>query len=202
MIEFQNEWLDPAGKLCGLFQDQELLTTTVRNASNALLSARNAGLHIVHTTMGFSRDYRELGHTDFGMRGAIAHHQTWQGHSRAHASGFSPQNDEFVVDRKVGASAFASTALDLYLRNNAIDRIYLAGFALQVCVSATGWAAHDLGYEVVVLEDACAAFNREQQTFVLDNLVHHFGKRLSTTSFQQLLIQHSAIRHSLETIHA
>jgi nicotinamidase-related amidase len=187
MIEFQNEWLDGAGRLNGLFQDRSLLADAVGNAAKALAAARSAKIPVVHTAMGFSPDYRELGQTDFGMRGAIAHHRTWRGSGREFAAGFGPQNGELAVDRKVAASAFTSTPLDTYLRNQRVERIYLAGFALHVCVSATGWSAHDLGYEVVVLEDACAAFTRAQQQFTLHEVAHHFGKVESVATFQATL---------------
>jgi biuret amidohydrolase len=183
MIEFQNEWLDPLGRLNGLFKDRSLLASALSGAALALRAARKAQLPVVHTAMGFSDDYRELGLSGLGLRGAIAEHRTWQGPGSAFAAGFEPRDGEFAVDRKVAASAFAATPLDFYFRNNRVERLYLAGFALQVCVSATGWAAHDLGYEVIVLEDACAAFTRAGQDFVLNDIVHHFGAAEPVASF-------------------
>lgn len=183
MIEFQNEWLDPAGRLRRLFDNAALFTSCASNALAALQAARDARWPVVHTAMGLSGNYQELGNSDFGLRGAIGHYRTWQQHGREIAEAFRPFPDEFVVDRKVAASAFTATPLDMFLRNNNINRIYLTGFALHVCISATGWAAHDLGYEVVVLGDASAAFNSSQQTLVLNDAVHHFGKVLDTQSF-------------------
>ena len=48
-----------------------------------------------------------------------------------------------------------STGLDGWLRSRGIERIFLAGLAADFCVA---WSAEDavrLGFEVVVIEDAC-----------------------------------------------
>ena len=44
---------------------------------------------------------------------------------------------------------------------------------------------HDLGYTVSVLEDACSAFNQRQRQQVLEDVVHHFGQRLTSNKFLQ-----------------
>lgn len=42
-----------------------------------------------------------------------------------------------------------------------------------------------LDYKVVVIEDACAAFNQSQQKFVIEDVLHHFGKRLTVAELIQ-----------------
>ncbi|MGH7792050.1 MAG: isochorismatase family protein, partial [Thermodesulfobacteriota bacterium] len=63
----------------------------------------------------------------------------------------------------IGGSGFAGSNLDTYLRNQDIKRIYLACFALHVCILATLIQEYDLGYQVAVLEDACPAFTEDQR---------------------------------------
>jgi len=186
MIEFQNEWLDPKGKLYSLFSDGKLRDTAVYNAQLALQHAHKLKIPVIYTAMGFSCDYAELGKTDFGLRGAIPKAKTWQQGGESIHPEFKPQPQDYVVANKKGGSAFAHTDLDLYLRTNGISRLYIAGFALHVCILATAWSAHDLGYEVIILEDAVAAFTQSQQDFVLKELVHHFGHSQKTAAFLQL----------------
>ncbi|MDF2692583.1 MAG: yecD [Labilithrix sp.] len=157
LIEFQNEWLHPEGKLHGLAR-AGMLDAAVARAREALEAARAASLPIVHAGLGFTRGYPELGSARRGLRAAIPRAGTFVNGTRASAfaEGFAPQGDELVVRGRTGASAFSGSNLDVLLRSQNIRHLYLAGFALHVCVQATAWAAQDLGYEVTVLEDWCS----------------------------------------------
>ncbi len=52
-----------------------------------------------------------------------------------------------------------STGLHGYLRERGITRVFLAGLARDYCVQFTAEDALELGYEVVVVEDACRAID-------------------------------------------
>lgn len=65
------------------------------------------------------------------------------------SKGVDPQTD--------GYSAFAGTDLAARLRVAGIARIVVCGLATDYCVKATVCDARDLGFEVIVLEDAIAA---------------------------------------------
>jgi nicotinamidase-related amidase len=186
MIEFQNEWLNPTGKLYLRFKDAELRERAVKQAKAALDYAHDNGVPVIYTAMGFSNDYRELGSSNFGLRGLIPKAKTWQNGGALIHPDFMPRSQDYVIANKKGGSAFAHTELDFYLRTHHIERLYIAGFALHVCVLATAWSAHDLGYEVVILEDAVAAFTQEQQDFVLTELCDHIGQHQPVSTFTQL----------------
>ncbi|MBI5309457.1 MAG: cysteine hydrolase [Actinobacteria bacterium] len=53
------------------------------------------------------------------------------------------------------ANGFLGSELDLVLRTAGIDRFALAGWPLEVAVHSTLRRANDLGYECLLLEDAC-----------------------------------------------
>jgi biuret amidohydrolase len=183
LIEFQREWLDRAGKLGSLLQDEEQLHLALQGAARAVEAARAEGIPVVHAGLRFQPGYIELGAAAHGLRGAIPRAGTWLGEWSDFVEPFAPREGEFVVAGRVGASAFTGSNLDAYLRHNRIEHIYVAGFALHVCVLATLCQGHDLGYDVAVLEDACAAFNRRQRQMVLDDVVHHFGERVTGADF-------------------
>jgi biuret amidohydrolase len=61
LIEFQNEWLDPAGKLRFLLKDLPQFDTSVRHAETALAAARKAGMKVVHMGLHLYPDHREMG---------------------------------------------------------------------------------------------------------------------------------------------
>ena len=67
-----------------------------------------------------------------------------------------PLTGEPVVD-KPGYSAFASTDLDLLLRNRGITALVLSGVTTEVCVSSTLRDAVERGYACTLVGDACAS---------------------------------------------
>ena len=54
-------------------------------------------------------------------------------------------------------SAFDETGLATYLKRKGIQRVWVAGLALDVCVLATAMDAHHAGFDVVLLADATRA---------------------------------------------
>ena len=62
--------------------------------------------------------------------------------------------------RKQTNSAFVGTGLDDLLRGAGAERLVAAGLTTDHCVSATVRSASDLGYDVILAYDACAAFGR------------------------------------------
>ena len=62
-----------------------------------------------------------------------------------------------MVVTKPRVSAFYGTDLESVLRARKIERVILAGVSTAWAVQATARDAHDRDYEVVVVEDACAA---------------------------------------------
>jgi nicotinamidase-related amidase len=54
------------------------------------------------------------------------------------------------------ASSFRGTDLEAWLRDQKVARVVVAGMQTHMCVEAAARAASDLGFEVVVMHDACA----------------------------------------------
>lgn len=63
-----------------------------------------------------------------------------------------------TIIAKSGHAAFVGTELEALLRQREVDRLVIAGFITNGCVSSTARLANDLGFKVVVLHDACATF--------------------------------------------
>ena len=189
LIEFQREWLDPTtGKLGHLMEDQNQLRSSAMQSKRLLDMARLSGIHIVHVPCLYQVGYPEIaGGLEQGLFYAIPRAKTWIGEGGSFANGFEPKDGEFIVGGRVGASAFAHSNLDIFLRANKIKYLLLTGYALHVCVESTLRQGHDLGYSVMVVEDACAAFNMEQQNYVLRHVIHHFGTAITVDQAQKLL---------------
>jgi nicotinamidase-related amidase len=197
MIEFQQEWLDPSvGKLDKLMQDRAQFSASQRSAKAALEAARSRAVRVIHVPCLFQQGYPEIaGGLRGGLFRAIPQAGTWIGEGRPFAPGFEPFEGEFVVEGRVGASAFAHSNLELYLRAQGVTDLYLCGYALHVCVESTLRHGHVLGFDVTVLEDACSAFTPEQRKHVLEEVIHHYGHAVNVETFEHSLEGTALIAH-------
>ena len=71
----------------------------------------------------------------------------------------TPRTGEAVFEKRVN-SAFVDTGLAQYLQDHGIEGLVIAGLTTDHCVSASTRSASDLGYGVVLVSDATAAFER------------------------------------------
>ncbi|UTG66655.1 cysteine hydrolase family protein [Elizabethkingia anophelis] len=186
LIETQNEWMHTDGKLYkALVKDKEMMKTSVKNIEKTLDYARKNNIEVIHVGLRFEKGYPELANGKSGLRKAIPNAGTFP--INEFGSQFyetvKPIDSEFVVTGRVGASGFTGSNLDVYLRNNKIENLYLVGYATHVCVESTLRDAHEKGYNTFLISDATSAFNRMQQDYVLNEVVHHFGEHLTTNEF-------------------
>lgn len=186
LIETQNEWMHPNGKLNkALVKDKKMMQTSIKNIEKLVAFARKKGIPVVHVGLRFEKGYPELANGKSGLRKAIPNAGTFP--INEFGSQFyetvKPIEGEFVVTGRVGASGFTGSNLDAYLRNNKIENIYLAGYATHVCVESTLRDGHERSYNTYVISDATSAFNQTQQSYFLSEIVHHFGEHLTTKEF-------------------
>lgn len=76
----------------------------------------------------------------------------------AFREGFGPKGDEPLVTKSVN-SAFIGTDLDLRLRRLGIGTIVAFGISTDMCVSTTVRMGANLGYRMILVEDACDCFD-------------------------------------------
>ncbi|MCA1439668.1 isochorismatase family protein [Ensifer sp. IC4062] len=72
--------------------------------------------------------------------------------------GFGPKGEEPLVTKSVNA-AFIGTDLDLRLRRLHTDTVVLFGISTDMCVSTSVRVGANMGYRVILVEDACDCFN-------------------------------------------
>jgi len=71
--------------------------------------------------------------------------------------GFEPHPTERLITKTVN-SAFIGTPLEAHLRAAGVTAVTLFGLTTDQCVSTTARMAANLGFNVTVVEDACACF--------------------------------------------
>jgi nicotinamidase-related amidase len=92
-----------------------------------------------------------------------------------------------LVFPKTNGGAFSGTNLDFVLRNMDIESIIVMGFLTDQCVLATTIHGGDLGYDVLLVEDACTGTTRENHDAVVRLAKDVFLKVKSTEEVLQIL---------------
>ena len=76
----------------------------------------------------------------------------------AHRPGFVPLPGEALVTKSVNA-AFIGTDLDLRLRRLGADTLVVFGISTDMCVSTTIRVGANMGFKMILVEDACDCFD-------------------------------------------
>jgi nicotinamidase-related amidase len=97
-----------------------------------------------------------------------------------------PAKGELVFS-KTNGGAFTGTNLDFVLRNMDIESIIVAGFLTDQCVLATAISGADIGYDVLLVEDACTGTTKENHDAVIRLAKDVFLKVKSTAELLRIL---------------
>jgi nicotinamidase-related amidase len=136
LVDIQNDYF-PGG-----LWPVEGMEAAAANAATLLARARRDGIpvvHIRHEALSAEAPFFRPGSEGARIDDRVA-----------------PLPDETVI-LKHRPNSFHRTDLDAHLRGAGITRLIVAGAMSQMCIDATTRAAVDLGYEVIVAEDASAA---------------------------------------------
>jgi nicotinamidase-related amidase len=154
---------------------------------------RARGLRVVYTTVASELpDGRDLmpifQHRNAASRAAVgdaaipARADAW---ARIVAA-LEPRPGELVVN-KTTYGTFSSTGLDHALRSLGITALVVGGVVTNVCVETTARDAADRGYDVVLLDDGCAALSPEIHEATLLSFQGPFGRVRTTDEVLALL---------------
>lgn len=77
----------------------------------------------------------------------------------AQIEGLQPGPQDIVVVKDVN-SGFVGTSLEVQLRRSGIQRLVVVGFFTNFCVETTVRMAGNMGFDVYLVDDACATTNR------------------------------------------
>ncbi|MBU6462595.1 MAG: cysteine hydrolase [Bradyrhizobium sp.] len=91
-----------------------------------------------------------------------------------------------VIDR-MGYSAFGNRALKAYLRTHHVDTLIVSGGETDVCVLASVLDAVDLGYRVILVEDALCSSSDESHANLMDLYMKRFDIQIEVTQTARIL---------------
>ena len=92
-----------------------------------------------------------------------------------------------LVFPKTNGGAFTGTNIDFVLRNMNIESIIVTGFLTDQCVLATAVCGADIGYDVLLVEDACTGTTKENHDAVIRLARDVFLKVKSTAELLRIL---------------
>ena len=171
VLDMQNDLVHaegPSGKgpLGAQVREREILSRTAR----ALQKARAAGALVGFVRVGFSSDYQECPRQSPVFSGAptAGLFKLGQWGTEIHPDLEVSGEDLQIVKHRV--SPFYSTTLEAQLRAQGVTRIVCSGVSTQAVVQATVRDAHDRDYEVIVLDDCCAAHSAQEHANSIESI--------------------------------
>ena len=169
VIDLQEGILPFAG---GPYSADAVVTQAARLAEKC----REAGSPVILVRVGWSSDFAEA--LKQPVDAAIGGHSlpdNWWTYPVALGK---KESDIEVTKRQWGA--FYGTDLELQLRRRGIDTIVLCGISTNIGVESTARNAWELGFKLVVVEDACAAATAEQHQGSMTHIFPRIGRVRST----------------------
>jgi len=162
----------------GDYRFTRIETTVVPNVQRLLETARKTGTRVVYLTVGSELpDYSDLPRHMRGLAEWVGN--TAGGQEHEILDEVKPRRGELVLN-KTTTSGFNSAPLDHALRAFGVRSVVITGISTNSCVETTARDAADLGYETLVVEDACGAARQEYHDATLVSIRRQFG-RVATT---------------------
>jgi nicotinamidase-related amidase len=184
-LHFQNDVLHPEGKIrAGLGRDDESRVALIRQARSLMSGARGRRVPVVSVRIVFRPGHRGVIQNSPMFRGAVKGGALVEGSWGADFyPQLKPRRGEFVVTHS-RINAFFGSDLELVLASLGAQRLLIAGVATHSTVEHTARHAADMGYDVTVAADACAAADAELHASSLRTLALHVDR---VTSVDEIL---------------
>ena len=185
LIGYQNDYFSNDGVLRSVVEESAITNNVLKNTLSVIKSLGSSELPIIHTPIVFTKDYSEL-KDPVGILAAIKQHQAFQeGTIGVEVIKEIIDFGDRVIEMpgKRGLNAFSNTSLELFLKDNGINNIVLAGAVTSVCIDSTGRAAFEKGFNVFILENCtCGRTNFEQQ-FYCEDIFPIYATVIDSTTF-------------------
>jgi nicotinamidase-related amidase len=135
-----------------------------------LARARSGGRIVVHAV-----EQHYPGYDDYEWRKLPRHH--FIGDKDAEFfKGFEPEGRREIVCAKRRYSAFFATDLALFLREQGVERVVIAGVKTNVCIRATVQDAFANGFDAVVPREATNSNRPHLAEASLEDIQRYFGE--------------------------
>ncbi len=167
VVDMQRNYCEPDFYMDKAGYDLRRLRAPIPRIRQALRAARQTAMPVIFTRQG-----RTPGEpTDEGSYPltAAAGEPGWE-----IIAELRPLPGERIIE-KTTCSAFFSGELDTLLREQGIRALAFCGNTVDVCVHSSLRAAADLGYDCLLLKDACGAVNRGLHRWSVESVLVEHG---------------------------
>jgi nicotinamidase-related amidase len=186
VIDMQNDFLKPGGVL--YYNDAPM--KAVPAIKRLIGHCRETGIPVIYTQT-LLKDQFSISPLEACYQPALLkkglREGTW---GAGFIDGLEPLPGEQVVV-KHRYDAFHNTDLELILNNirglGAVDTVLVTGTVTNVCCESTARGAFMRDYKVVLVSDACGAFDEAAHNATLYNISHFFGRVLDTETLIKAL---------------
>ncbi len=157
-LHYQNEVLHPEGRIrLGVAEHSAERTAVIAAAKRLLAAARDHGVAVISVRIAFRPDYAEVKTNAEIWRRVVANTVMAEGSWGAEFyDGLGPIPGEAVVTHTRN-NAFYASPLETIVERLAPKSLVIAGIATNFVVESTARHASDVGYDTVVVADACSA---------------------------------------------
>jgi nicotinamidase-related amidase len=146
-----------------------------------LEKARESGHIVVHAV-----EQHYAGFHDYEWKKLPRHH--FIGDKDAEFfEGFAPKGEREIVCGKRRYSAFFATDLALFLREQGVERVLIAGVKTNVCIRATAQDAFANGFTVVIPREATNSNRPHLAEASLEDIARYFGEVVSLECALEML---------------
>lgn len=175
-----------AGKAHGRSDDMEyyfsrLETLTIPNIRVMLAACRAAGIPVAHVRVMNLADDSSDTSWRYKMMGICVPPDS---KDAEFIEELAPAPGEVVLN-KTTSNVFVSTNADFVFRNMGIDTLIMTGVVTNNCVESSTRGAGDLGYRVLLVDDACAAWTQEGHDYCVQHLDRNFAIVKTTAEILQ-----------------
>ncbi|PFG34417.1 cysteine hydrolase family protein [Sanguibacter antarcticus] len=201
VVDMQNDFCHPDGWLAGIGVDVTPARAPIPVLADLLPALRGHDVPVVWVSWGNRPDQANLppnvlhvydpdgtgagiGSPNNAAGSPVLEAGSWAAAVVDELSGAPGFADDLHVD-KYRMSGFVDTPLDSVLRNLRVDTLLLAGVNADQCVLATLMDAANIGYDVVMLEDAVATTS---PTFCIEATVYNVRQCFGFTALASDLL--------------
>ncbi|MEE4214712.1 MAG: cysteine hydrolase family protein [Bacteroidales bacterium] len=91
------------------------------------------------------------------------------------------------IFNKNDVNSFLDTGLNEYLKEHHIDRLVICGMQTHMCVEAAVRAAADLGYECILIHDACTSRDLKFNEHIISAVDVHLSTLSTLSSYAKIM---------------
>ncbi|MDI9918143.1 isochorismatase family cysteine hydrolase [Rhodococcus sp. IEGM 1379] len=196
LIDIQNSFADPAHLEWAPPEGRAAVAAAVRNVGSLVDATRNAGLKVMWVRL--IQDPEHPWPASLWLRGIDL--EQWPSTAEPCVAGTSgadfyalhPDPGETIVT-KSRYSAFFGTSLDSVLTELGVEWLLVAGLTTECCIQTTIFDAVQLGYKVLLVEDAAAAYESAVHDGAVTALTMHAAGKITTATAVRELTVHADV---------